>query len=54
MMDSGLPIQISCLVMGFQWASVCGRPSGVRVTSIFQAYSNPFVKDVNKPMVFQL
>ena len=30
--------------MDFQRASICGRPSEVRVTSIFQAYSNPFVK----------
>ena len=30
--------------MGFQRASPCGRPSEVRVTSIIQAYSNPFVK----------
>ena len=29
--------------MGFQ-ASLCGRPSEVRVTSIIQAYSNPLVK----------
>ena len=30
--------------MGFQRSSVCGRPSEVRVSSIFQAYSNSFVK----------
>ena len=30
--------------MGFQRASLCGRPSEVRVTSIIQAYSNRFVK----------
>ena len=41
---SGLPIQIFCLIMGFQRSSVCGRPSEVRVSSIFQAYSNSFVK----------
>ena len=41
---SGLPIQIYCLIMSFQRASFCGRPSEVRVSSIFQAYSNPFVK----------
>ena len=40
----GLPIQIYCLIMGFQRASLCGRPSEVRVSVIFQAYSNPFVK----------
>ena len=42
---SGLPIKIYCLILGFQWASPCGRPSEVSVSSIFQAYSNPFVKD---------
>ena len=30
--------------MGIQRACLCGRPSEVRVTSIFQAYSDPFVK----------
>ena len=30
--------------MGFQRASLCGRPAEVHVTSIFQAYCNPFVK----------
>ena len=30
--------------MGFQRVSLCGRPSEVRVSSIFQGYSNPFVK----------
>ena len=30
--------------LGFQRSSVCGRPSEVRVSSIFQAYSNSFVK----------
>ena len=30
--------------MGFQRASLSGRPSEVRVSSIFKAYSDPFVK----------
>ena len=30
--------------MGFQRASLSGGPSEVRVSSIFQAYSKPFVR----------
>ena len=30
--------------MGFQRSAICGRPSEVRVSSIFQAYSDSFVK----------
>ena len=31
-------------MMGFERASLCGGPSEVSVSSIFQAYSNSFVK----------
>ena len=41
---SGLPIQIYCLILGFERASLCGRPFEARVVSIFQIYCNSFVK----------
>ena len=41
---SGLPIQIYCLILGFQRASLCGRPFEVRVVYIFQNYRDSFVK----------
>ena len=30
--------------MGFQWASLCGRPFEARVVFILQNYGNSFVK----------
>ena len=41
---SGLPIQIYCFTLGFQRASLCGRPFEARVVFIIQNYSNSFVK----------
>ena len=41
---SGLRIQMYCLIMGFQQASLCGRPFEARVAFIFQIYCNSFVK----------
>ena len=41
---TGLPIQIFCLIMGLQWASLCGRPFEARVAFDFQIYCNSFVK----------
>ena len=38
MTASGLLIQICCLIMGFQRASLCGRPSEVRVSFICQSF----------------
>ena len=42
--NDGLPIQIYCLIMGFQRDSLCGRPFEARVVLIFHLYSNSFVK----------
>ena len=43
-MTPGLPIQIYCLIMGFQRASFCGRLFEARVAFIFHVYCNSFVK----------
>ena len=42
--NDGLPIQIHCLIIGFQRYSLCGRPFEARVAFIFQIYCNSFVK----------
>ena len=42
--NDGLPIQIHCFTLGFQRASLCGRPFEARVAFIFQIYCNSFVK----------
>ena len=41
---SGLPIKIYSLTLGFQRASLCGRPFEARVAFIFDLYSNSCVK----------